>query len=171
MSGQNSALRRIASALIAHAKKTMPSSRSEWAQAMECELQYLESDLNALMWAGGCVIASYTARGERKMDQAFVVMVKKPSALLPLIMSLAALALLASAYAFGIVTGQGGLVRQPDEGAVAHLWQLLMAGQLPVLLFFAIKWLPRAPRQSLCVLGLQTGAVIAAMAPVYFLHL
>jgi hypothetical protein len=46
-----------------------------------------------------------------------------------------------------------------------------MAGQLPVLLFFAIKWLPRAPRQTLYVLALQAGAVLAAMAPVYFLGL
>jgi hypothetical protein len=50
-------------------------------------------------------------------------------------------------------------------------WQLSMAGQLPLLLFFAIKWLPRAPKQTLYVLALQAGAVLAAMAPVYFLGL
>ena len=33
----------------------------------------------------------------------------------------------------------GGLVREPDEGSIAHLWQLLMAGQLPILAYFAIK--------------------------------
>jgi len=27
--------------------------------------------------------------------------------------------------------------READEGAVAHLWQILMAAQVPVLLFFA----------------------------------
>jgi hypothetical protein len=105
------------------------------------------------------------------MTQSFGTIVRKPSALLPLAMSLAALALLGGAYVFGLATGHGGLVREPDEGAIAHLWQILMAGQLPVLLFFAIKWLPRAPRQTVCVLGLQAGAVLAAMAPVYFLNL
>jgi hypothetical protein len=105
------------------------------------------------------------------MTQSFGTIVRKPSAFLPLAMSLAALALLGGAYVFGLATGHGGLVREPDEGAIAHLWQLLMAGQLPVLLFFAIKWLPRAPRQTVCVLGLQAGAVLAAMAPVYFLNL
>ncbi len=64
-----------------------------------------------------------------------------------------------------------GIAREPDEGAAAHIWQLLMTGQLPVLAFFAIKWLPRAPRQTLYVLGLQAGAVLAAIAPVYFLNL
>jgi hypothetical protein len=33
------------------------------------------------------------------------------------------------------------------------------------------KWLPRAPRQTLYVLALQVIAVLAAMAPVYFLGL
>jgi hypothetical protein len=45
-----------------------------------------------------------------------------------------------------------------------------MAGQVPLLAFFTIKWLPRAPRQTLCVLALQAGAVLAAIAPVYFLN-
>ncbi len=62
-------------------------------------------------------------------------------------------------------------VRQADEGAVAHLWQLLMVGQVPVLLFFAIKWTPRAQRAALSVLALQIGAALASIAPVYFLHL
>jgi hypothetical protein len=46
-----------------------------------------------------------------------------------------------------------------------------MAGQVPVVAFFAIKWLPRAPSQALPVLVLQGGAVLAALAPVYFLNL
>ena len=62
-------------------------------------------------------------------------------------------------------------MREPDEGSIAHLWQLLMAGQLPLLAYFAIKWLPRAPKQTLRVFALQAGAVLAAMAPVSFLNL
>ena len=30
-----------------------------------------------------------------------------------------------------------------------------------------MKWLPRAPKQALCVLAVQVAAVLAAMAPVY----
>ena len=105
------------------------------------------------------------------MDQSFGTMVRKPSALAPLAMSLTALALLGGAYVFGLATGRGGLVREPDEGTIAHLWQLLMAGQLPLLGFFVIKWLPRAPKQTLYILALQAVAVLAAMAPVYLLNL
>ena len=46
-----------------------------------------------------------------------------------------------------------------------------MAGQVPILGFFLIKWLPQAPRPTLLMLALQVVAALAAMAPVYFLHL
>ncbi len=101
----------------------------------------------------------------------FRAILKHPSALLPLAMSLAALAVVGVAAIYDILHYGHGLIREPDEGTAAHLWQLLMAGQLPVLLFFAIKWLPRAPRQTLYVLALQAGAALASMAPVFFLDL
>src|SRR5579884_3335483 len=120
------------------------------------------------LWAAGCVIASCIEQGRQKMDQhafSFAAIVKKPSALLPIVMSLAALFIvLGYVMTFGVV-------RESDEGAAAHLWQLLMAGQLPVLLFVAVKWLPRAPKQTLYVIAIQAAAVLAAMAPVYFLRL
>jgi len=59
---------------------------------------------------------------------------------------------------------------QADEGAAAHIWQLLMAAQVPIVLFFAIKWLPQSPRQTVPILGLQVGAALAAMAPVFLFH-
>jgi hypothetical protein len=49
---------------------------------------------------------------------------RKPSAFVPLAMSLSALALLGGAYIVGLATGQGALVREPDEGSIPHLWQL-----------------------------------------------
>ncbi len=92
-------------------------------------------------------------------------MIKKPSAFLPVAMSLAALAnVLIHVVMFGIA-------READEGTAAHIWQILMAGQLPIVAFFAIKWLPQAPRQALEILALQAGAGLAALAPVFFLGL
>jgi hypothetical protein len=89
----------------------------------------------------------------------------KPSAFIPMLMSFAALMLLLGGLAAGVV------VREADEGPIAHMWQLLMAAQLPLLAYFVIRWLPRVPRPTLCVLALQVGAALAAMAPVYFLGL
>ncbi len=90
---------------------------------------------------------------------------KKPSAWIPLAMSFAALAVvLVHVIRFGVA-------READEGTSAHIWQILMAAQVPVVAFFVIKWLPQIPRQALLVLALQAGAVLAALAPVFFLGL
>ena len=89
---------------------------------------------------------------------------KHPSAFLPVAMSLGALATVL------VFLASNGPAPQADEGAAAHIWQLLMAAQLPIVLFFAIRWVPRSPRQAMPILALQAGAAIAAMLPVYLLH-
>jgi len=90
-------------------------------------------------------------------------MLRRPSAYLPLAMSSAAvLTILVHIARFGTA-------RQADEGAAAHLWQLLMVAQLPVVAVFAIQWVPRAPKQALIVLALQLAALAAALAPVALL--
>lgn len=92
-------------------------------------------------------------------------MMKSPSAWLPITMSLAALSLV-----LGHITIYGA-VREADEGTAAHLWQILMVAQIPIIAFFAIKWLPRRPGPALLVLALQGAAVIAALAPVFYFGL
>src|SRR5438093_1223304 len=89
---------------------------------------------------------------------------KHPSAYLPMAMSFLAVAVVLTHIALA------GTAPQSDESTAAHLWQLLMAGQLPIILFFAIRWLPHAPRYALSVLALQAAAAAAALAPVYFLR-
>ena len=91
--------------------------------------------------------------------------IKQPSAFLPLAMSGAALATVC------IHVARFGVTREVDEGTAAHIWQLLMAAQLPVIAHFAIKWLPQAPRAALAVLVLQGAAALAALAPVFLLAL
>jgi hypothetical protein len=94
-----------------------------------------------------------------------VSLMKQPSAMLPIGMSVAALAIVLGHIA------TFAAVHEADEGTAAHLWQLLMAGQIPVVLYFAAKWLPHAPAQALRVLALQASAVIVACGPVYFFKL
>jgi hypothetical protein len=91
-------------------------------------------------------------------------MIRRPSAFVPVVMSLAAVAVV-----FVHIT-TSGTARQADEGTAAHLWQLLMAAQIPIIAFFAIRWLPRSPRSALPVLALQAIAALAALAPVYLLN-
>jgi hypothetical protein len=88
---------------------------------------------------------------------------KKPSALAPVLMSLAGLALVL------VHAARYGVVHDADEGTSAHLFQMLMAGQLPIVALFAVKWLPQSPGPALVVLALQAAAGIAAFASVFFL--
>ncbi len=94
-----------------------------------------------------------------------ISIMKKPSAFLPLAMSFAALATVL------VHVAMFGVAREADEGTAAHVWQILMAAQIPIVAFFAIKWLPRTPGQALRVLALQAGAGLAALAPVFVLNL
>jgi hypothetical protein len=99
-------------------------------------------------------------------------LLKKPSAFLPLLMSAAALSLLIGYFVTGphapnLVT-ENGITRQ-DEGTAAHLWQLLMGLQLPIILYFALRWLPQQPKAALMVLAAQFVAGVAAAFPVWYL--
>jgi hypothetical protein len=86
------------------------------------------------------------------------------AAWVPVWMSLAALGLVLIHIAeFGTAAHSG------DEGGEAHIFQLLITGQVPILIFYAVKWLPRAPKSALLVIGVQLGAAVAAIAPVYLL--
>lgn len=97
--------------------------------------------------------------------KSFLTVLKHPSAFVPLVLSLAALATLVIHIALF------GIAREADEGTAAHIFQLLIVSEVPIVAFFAIKWLPREPGRTLGVLALQLGAALAALAPVFFLNL
>jgi hypothetical protein len=62
-----------------------------------------------------------------------------------------------------------GIVHETDEGTPAHIFQLLMAGQVPIIGYFAVKWLAIDAGRALRVLIFQALAAVAAFASVYFL--
>lgn len=94
-------------------------------------------------------------------------LLSKPSAWLPIAMSLAVLTMTLTYLAiFGIPT-----VPAEDEGTSAHIFQLLMAGQLPIIAFFAVKYLSQKPKEAFLILGLQFAAGLLACAPVFILGL
>jgi hypothetical protein len=98
--------------------------------------------------------------------ESFLAFSTQPGAVLPMAMSVAALTVvLVSLARFGVPPPHA------DEGAAAHTWQILMLLQIPGVAGFAFKWLRRAPRRALGVLGLQIALAFAAMAPVYVMGL
>lgn len=91
-------------------------------------------------------------------------LMRQPTGYLPVAMSFGAFAMIVWFVAVH------GVVHQPDEGAQAHLWQLLVAGQVPLIAYFAFRWLPRASREALVVLAIQAAAVLLlAVAPLWAL--
>lgn len=90
---------------------------------------------------------------------------RHPSAFLPIAMSLVALVLvLGNIILFGVT-------HEADEGAIAHLWQILMAGQLPVIAFFFIRYFLQQPKQVLFIVAFQIALALTVCSPVYFLKL
>lgn len=81
-------------------------------------------------------------------------LIKEPGAWIPFVMSFAALVMILGYVAIF------GFVHHQDEGAPAHIFQLIMVTQLPIAGYFAIKWLPKRPTQTLLVLALQAVAWI-----------
>jgi hypothetical protein len=88
---------------------------------------------------------------------------RKASALIPVVMSLIALTLV------GVEISINGMGPERDEGALAHLYQLLVVGQVPVISFFVFRWLRRAPLQGLRVVVAQAFALAAALVPVHMM--
>jgi hypothetical protein len=83
------------------------------------------------------------------MEINYARLIRQPSAILPVMRSLAALAMVPGYIAMC------GAARGADEGTTARIFQLLMAALVTIVAFFAIRWLPRFPRQALRVPALQ----------------
>ena len=83
------------------------------------------------------------------------------SALVPIGMSMAALMMV---LIFGLILRPEP---QTDEGAAAHIYQLLMTLQMPIVVYFAIRWLPQRWRAALVVLVLQGLAWFASLGALY----
>ena len=93
-----------------------------------------------------------------------LTLMREPSAALPVLMSLAALCIVVGHIAVY------GFVHETDEGTAAHIFQLLMAGQVPVIAWFAMKWLSRDTAQALRVLVLQLLAAIPPFVALWILE-
>lgn len=92
-------------------------------------------------------------------------LLRRPSAFLPLGMSVAALILVV-----WFVASVGAVRGQHDEGAAARVFQVLMVAQSPIVGYFAVTWLPRAPRPAAVILALQLAGALAAIGLVLLLE-
>ena len=85
------------------------------------------------------------------------------SAWLPIAMSLACCALVLQHVL-------RRLAPENDEGTAAHLWQILMAAQVPIVFWFAASRLPRDPRRGAVVLALQACAFAGSLGLLWWME-
>ena len=90
------------------------------------------------------------------------ILLRTPSAYLPIAMSALALMLaLGNILLFGVG-------RQPDEGAAAHIFQLLVIGQMPLIAWFFFRRLRTHRTGTLAIVALQAISIGAALFPVWY---
>jgi hypothetical protein len=83
-------------------------------------------------------------------------LIKKPSAWIPIVLSLVMLTVIDLYLANILHTNPTG-----DEGLGAHLFQIWLPLEVIMIIFFSVKWL-KASKQALLIL------VIAVCAPVFY---
>ena len=89
-------------------------------------------------------------------------LLRRPSSIVPVVMS----GFVIAATVWHLT--RFGLVHQTDEGTAAHIFQILMPLQVPVIGYFAIRWLPIDARWTSKVLALQVTLFVAILAVVFF---
>lgn len=97
--------------------------------------------------------------------ESVAALVRRPSSIIPILMSGAALAVVVAAVTFF------GARPKQDEGAAAHIFQIMIAGQLPFLAWFASQRLRRDFKTAVIVIGFQIGAILIALLPVWYFGL
>ncbi len=85
-----------------------------------------------------------------KIESSETSLFKEWSAWVPIAMSLVGLAMV---LVFGFLVHAPP---QEDEGTPAHVWQLMMAAQIPIVLYFAVRWLV-APTLRASEYGMAAG--------------
>ena len=94
-----------------------------------------------------------------------IELIKRPSAWLPMGMSVAILALLIS------VLATVGAVQQADEGAAAHLFQFWLVLESSMIVFFGFKWVPEVPREAQWIMAAQIVLALIPISIVFYLGL
>ena len=92
-------------------------------------------------------------------------LLKTPTAYVPIAMS-------AMAFSMTVLhLLRFGAVHEADEGVSAHVFQLLMLAQLPIIGVFAVKFMPNEPRNACATMAIQLGAALLALTPVWWFGL
>lgn len=106
-------------------------------------------------------------RTMRSYRGSVIAMGKHPSGFVPLILSGCALALLVG---YLMLFGAGSGRAAHDEGAAAHVYQLLIGVQILVIPWFALRWGWRDLKAGSTLVALQVLAALASFGPLWLIE-
>jgi hypothetical protein len=90
--------------------------------------------------------------------------IRRPTAWLPFLISIVALA-----FVDGYAATSGGAAHQ-EEHAPARTFQLLMLAEAILVVVFAARWLPKAPKRAAQIVAAQVLAASIPTATVIYLE-
>ena len=91
--------------------------------------------------------------------------IKKSGSWLPIVLTAIILGMMGLYFANIIPPDPSG-----DEGIMAHSFQIWLVLEFFAVLFFALKWFPREPREAWKITALQITLAIVPVAIVWFLE-
>ena len=139
-------------------RRAQPEIR-EWGVAMLREMDLIESDWAALLWAIGGV--KLVASGWKGSDIMHGEQINRISGKVIIGLSVLALLMVFSGYF---------QAPQPDEGTAAHIFQLSIVALVPAMLLFLATADWKRPLRSARRLTVPAVALVLAFAALYYLE-
>ena len=146
--------------LDAAIRRAGPGAR-EWGEAMRREMDFIESDWDALLWAMGSVRSVASASREERSGEMTGERMNRVSGRVVTGLSVLALLTVISGYF---------QPPQPDEGAAAHIFQLAIVLIVPAILLFFVTVDWQKPLRNLRALVVPGAALVLAFAALYYLE-
>jgi multisubunit Na+/H+ antiporter MnhB subunit len=136
-----------------------PPEIREWGTAMLREMDFIESDWEALAWAisGAKFVVTTRERSEFMRGQ----QINRLSGNVLIVLSVGALVTVISGYF---------QASQPDEGSAAHIFQLAIVALVPVTLLFLVTVDWERPLRYMRPLAFTAVAVVLAFGALHYLE-
>jgi hypothetical protein len=152
-------VRRLAFRILNATVRGARPELEEWGLAMSREIDFIENDWAALLWAIGSVKSVITSRKGAEMMRA--PQINRISGKILIVLSLIALFTVLSGYF---------QAPHPDEGAGAHIFQLSVVVLAPTILLFLTTADRAKPSRNARLLAFTGVTMALAFGALYYLE-
>ena len=152
-------VRRLALRILNATVRRARPELQEWGLAMSREMDFIENDWAALLWAIGSVTSAIASRKGADMMRA--QQINRVSGKILIVLSLIALFTVLSGYF---------QAPQPDEGAGARIFQLSVVALVPTILLFLTTADWAKPSRNARLLAFTGVTMALAFGALYYLE-